>query len=338
MQSKYAFIMLLYFEFIINCDSLVGYYETLISSRNVEFVWQNPIKNVVGVVFLAHGCSHSATDWWPKSPSCTNCIGLPVEQSIVKSILNQNFVAVASSSVDRSSKCWSHEDIDYVSQVIKFIYKANNISVHVPLYALGVSSGGYFVSLFSSEAPRNGLKVSAICVQISPINMFKNHPPTIFIHMERDSRLSNHIQKLLKVMNQQRIHYIQYKCQPKIITSDYFYTHGNILTEYDSSKLVAALKERNIIDRVGGLLLKNPLQEDSNWVEVVRATLPRLSDPLVNDISPLYELMKQAYGHHEITDDYIQEALLFFQEQGQGQGGARPESGWRYQSWPVGGG
>ena len=40
-----------------------------------EFVYQRPIVPIVGIVFMAHGCSHSSTDWWPKGSGCADCIG-----------------------------------------------------------------------------------------------------------------------------------------------------------------------------------------------------------------------------------------------------------------------
>jgi len=65
---------------------LIGSYEK-INNQQIELVWQSPSENPKGMVFLAHGCAHAATDWWPKSESCPSCIGLPIEKSIVHSIL-----------------------------------------------------------------------------------------------------------------------------------------------------------------------------------------------------------------------------------------------------------
>ena len=50
---------------------------------NTEYVVQKPPGLVKGLVFLAHGCSHASTDLWPKSENCKECIGLPIERTIV---------------------------------------------------------------------------------------------------------------------------------------------------------------------------------------------------------------------------------------------------------------
>lgn len=55
-----------------------------------------------GILLLAHGCSHSATDFFS---SCSKCLGLPEEMRIVKAALARNYVALALSSSDRYSKC-----------------------------------------------------------------------------------------------------------------------------------------------------------------------------------------------------------------------------------------
>lgn len=35
-------------------------------------------QNPIGTVFLAHGCAHSAADYWPPSSACPNCRGAPL--------------------------------------------------------------------------------------------------------------------------------------------------------------------------------------------------------------------------------------------------------------------
>ena len=40
-----------------------------------EVVWQKPAGQAKGVLFVAHGCSHGAIDWWHKADGCPLCIG-----------------------------------------------------------------------------------------------------------------------------------------------------------------------------------------------------------------------------------------------------------------------
>jgi hypothetical protein len=43
----------------------------------VEVAWQKPTIPAVGTVFVAHGCQHAATDFFPQSARCAKCLGLP---------------------------------------------------------------------------------------------------------------------------------------------------------------------------------------------------------------------------------------------------------------------
>jgi hypothetical protein len=127
--------------------------------NDVEFLYQFPVKNPLtndyhqprGLLFLAHGCSHSATDWFPRSMNCTKCLGLPVEQTIVKEALNQKLIVLVITSVNRFNKCWSYSDVNRVAMVINHMYNtvipsttSGTISttLSLPLFLLGASSVG----------------------------------------------------------------------------------------------------------------------------------------------------------------------------------------------------
>lgn len=288
---------------------LLGNYEKVDGS---ELVWQKPLNTPTAAIFLAHGCAHSATDWWPKSANCPNCIGLPVETSIVTSFLNEGYLVISTSSQDRHSKCWRENDVQNTAILLKYIYKKLDYQLNqFPLYALGASSGGYFVSLFASNSMQYDVVVSAISVQISAIHPSPIQPPTIFIHMEKDSRLTSHIKMLVKHLSKRGVLSEHYLCKAKFITLDYFHTNGKVLNESESEAFVKALQSAGMVDTTG-ILLVDPLMED--WIEVAKKALPGIlsRDPLMNDISGLYELMKLAWAQHEITNEYLKETIIFF--------------------------
>ncbi len=103
-------------EFSVNLDNdstisdfvapqrVYGFYEVAPTS-NTEMVWQSPERTGFGqsvaVLFMAHGCSHGATDFFDKSKDCVDCIGLPVERRLVLAALKKGFFVVAISSNDR---------------------------------------------------------------------------------------------------------------------------------------------------------------------------------------------------------------------------------------------
>lgn len=73
---------------------------------DVELVFQTPEGYTPGlqtkaILFMAHGCSHAATDMFDKSDSCLECIGLPIEKRIVRAALEKGFAVIAVTSSDR---------------------------------------------------------------------------------------------------------------------------------------------------------------------------------------------------------------------------------------------
>eukprot|EP00978_Attheya_sp_CCMP212_P030365 scaffold111402_cov45-Attheya_sp.AAC.2 len=120
--------------------------------NNTKFLWQLPPMEVKGILFLAHGCHHSMTDWWPKSDeTCPECIGLPEEVAIVKIALQElHFVVVAISSLDRAqSRCWSQKDGPIVA---KILLDMQAYFGSIPLFAFRASSGGFFCSSILPKA------------------------------------------------------------------------------------------------------------------------------------------------------------------------------------------
>ena len=81
--------------------------------QRVDAVYEMPTRATNrttprGLVFLAHGCSHRATDFWPHSAACPSCIGLPEEVAIARAVVDADYAAIALSS---RGFCWDF-DID----------------------------------------------------------------------------------------------------------------------------------------------------------------------------------------------------------------------------------
>ena len=217
----------------------------------IQIVYQIPTnaKNLSGVLIVAHGCSHSATDWWRKSITCPTCIGLPLEQGIIRMAIHKNMAVMAISSIDRVNKCWVYKhDRMRVIKAIRYIYTKITTSVDgskVPLYLFGVSSGGSFVGTFAQEAKSARLQVSAICVQVMFVRIHRESAtmvPTIFVHMPLDTRTAHMISKVVMLMNERSPNSaVEMRCEKKELTSTYFFEHSAALNKEDSATLVLAL-------------------------------------------------------------------------------------------------
>ena len=215
-------------------DGLQGMYVYEDSEHGgpIEYVYQYPpISNLdasSGVMILAHGCSHSALDFWPKFDlTCPKCKGLPIEKSIVLESLSRDYIVVAISSLDTKTRCWDTSskslDLKRVEHAIENIRNKINLPTNIPNFIIGASSGGMFASPLAIHlneqakgkiadtgtkiTPRPHLEVTAINVQIStiPRSLWKRTyidetllPSIHFVHMSRDNRLKNNILDFLE--------------------------------------------------------------------------------------------------------------------------------------------
>ena len=258
--------------------------------NDTEYVYQIPeLSPPVGVVLLAHGCSHSSTDFWPKSVTCPDCIGLPVERKLVEISLELNMAVLAISSNDRESKCWTNKDrMSVLSKFIRHFYrtKLNTLSSpdSIPLYLFGASSGGMYVGVLSQQAAALNLPVGGTIVQISPPFRFQsasNLRPYAFIHMVRDKYIAQYTQGLIRDIKQAGAQTLEIRVSPKLLLPDYF-TFNGILSSADSAKLVKDLKAAGYLSE-DNHLIADPRQSD--WRTV--GYLSFLFCPYLNNRLPL---------------------------------------------------
>jgi hypothetical protein len=267
------------------------------SLERAEFVYQRPsLTKPGGVLFLAHGCSHSATDWWPKSTTCVDCIGLPVETTIVKEAIKRNYFVVALSSSNREHKCWSNDDIEISAKLIKHIYSEFlTEDFTIPLYLLGGSSGGSFVGILGSSQVTKPL-VSAVCIQIMSLRSYAQLPPTLFVLMTKDANTLRNVQSRLTKLSNQSSDYNTHKVlkvDEQKITPSFFFDHGQALTMVDSQTLHSEFVRKAVISASTHLLHVDPRTPESTWREVRHCTFRIIC--LENDLSivPFFRWLKK---------------------------------------------
>jgi predicted esterase len=189
---------------------LDGTYEDIGGS---EVVWQMPApaqqQPVAGVLLALHGCGHYAGDWFPRSPSCPRCLGLPEELIITRAALARRLAVVAISSLDRDySKCWdpnpTSDDAVAVERVLTELTRRAPSLAGRPIFAFGASSGGAFaLALGARRAPALRGVIAEIMghpslaawvggggatggANAAASKSKPKYPPTAFIHMPRD--------------------------------------------------------------------------------------------------------------------------------------------------------
>ena len=316
---------------------------TMPSSRPpVEVVWQAPIgsSGPTGVLLLSHGCSHSATDWWPPSPSCPRCTGLPEETRIVAASLQAGMFAVAISSVDRDTMCWHvAHDAPRVLDALAMVLASANISDTVHRFAMGASSGGAFSALLPTYTQPPHPPWRAVTVQIMgvPPDMLSmapmsssssegnastvaaaQYPPSLWVHMPRDAALGELVQSDLATLRASNVTAEEVQVHPLAVSPQFLTERIGGLSNETATAVHGALVKAELLDG-DGFLRQDPRR--APWREALAAagvldansTLAGY-DTLAPDESALSEVLNLAYAVHEIcgTPEVTTRMLQFF--------------------------
>ena len=288
----------------------IGPHYKAIPEHMYQFPDNIPAKSASGVIFFAHGCSHSATDFFASSSSCPQCLGLPEERNLIKFFLSHKYIVITISSQNRDHKCWNPmADTRPVQEVISVFKREYGIE-QLPVYAFGASSGGGFVGSFIiNQDFVKELNLKGVFVQISVVRMdvkdlFEEiQVPIMFIPMIMDKHLSNMVDDQLKILSMNGDE-LSRKCGlfPLPIDETFFYRQigdkdgGNM--NIDLSKAVyLKLKENDYLD-VKGYLNVDPRRSD--WRNAVNMVLKdkNVDDTLIADESAISEEMNVAWAIH----------------------------------------
>ncbi len=295
--------------------------------QGVETVWQKPAGTAKGLLFLAHGCNHGAIDFWPQSPACTQCIGLPEEVRISKEALQAGWAVVAMSSADRSfSRCWDfNTDGPAVAGALAKFRQAHGLN-ELPLAAMGASSGGAFVLQLPQAVPGMAAVVSQI-MAIPPQMLISQDnqpfPPALFVHMARDTRTSALVDKCVRKLKQNGFKAASIEVPPLAITDDYFASRIAGLGGATSQRLRRVLDKASLLDGAGKLLddprrtpWRDAVRAASGLAEQLPGVAPGVTDSLQADESAVAEELNVAWAAHEITADYMRQTLAWIESKG----------------------
>ena len=290
--------------------------------NDVEILSLFPSSNtndIKGVVLLLHGCGHDGMDWFL----------YPEEQIIVNHILSLSLAAIAISSPNRTrSRCFTHtnlrldtnSDLEQVSEALNQFFETklpimhsrhNNVEEvirktksYLPLYAIGASSGGYFIPILHHKIPLDGM----IC-QISASPLFRNMeniPPTALIYMVHDFQANEKmVSSIIQDVQQKQPTTLikDFACHPKPITIEWFINRIPKLSPTDAQTIINDVLP---LDEHTQFLLSNPR---SFWSNIVSKE-PISSLDTITQLS-IAEELNVAFAQHEITSDFVEEAMDF---------------------------
>jgi hypothetical protein len=306
-------------------------------TEKVDVVYQWPADKPVGVLAMFHGCAHSATDFWPAGEKCPECHGLPEQLMLTRAALNAGWVAIALSSKDRDKKCWSWDDDENrVGGALrelqsKYADSGGHKLADLPLVAFGASSGGSFAARLPQQ-----IKVSAVISQIaSPTTAAfadplgdRGYPPVLFMPMGKDSETVAAVQAMAPRLPKAEVQVLA----PLPVTHSFFSDRIAGVSSETSAAIVDALIRASMLDS-SGYLTDNPRGEGflaKSWRSAVgtlaegvpggSCTYDSLGsahctfDSLVEDQSPVAQLLNVAYGMHEISAEHVDEMMTFMHD------------------------
>lgn len=285
-------------------DSLVQLHPTVEFRNGTDLIWQIP-DSPKAVLFLAHGCNGRAVNFWDKSPNCPNCVGLPEERLIVLHALARKYAVVAVSS---RGVCWSLGEERWIVKDIIRWWIAKQKLEKLPVFALGASSGGYFVSVLAAE-----LQFRAIALMIaegvySHLDITKDYPSTLFVHMPKDESRKRKIKRYLVAMRDKGIDVAEIECLEFPITPEFFANRIPGLDLVLSVKLFDVFQEKGFVDKNGYMRDDGRKIPWKTAVEERNILLPDKS--LVNHIQ---EEMNLAFAYHEMTSLQSQQIFDWFE-------------------------
>ena len=321
--------------------------------------WELPSKSTpLGILLFLHGCNHHGSDLWPRSNHCPRCLGLSEEQRTRKLALKHSLAVVAVSSLQATyhgKGCWNphlstdpsknsaDDDLSSVAAILNILVTKDEPQLkNLPIYALGVSSGGT-VALFLPKV----MKLAGICAQIMAVNpdeleklilsssssthnngnahststqLHQNkfaYPPTMFMHMPRDERTAFYVEKDAAVLQKLNIPVAVMQTAPRPLTTNFLTHHSDGQISYDLAvAIVGDLRHHKLLD-VQGMVVKDPRHYREEWVAAVEPVTENFIS-LESSVSPLSTLMNVAYGWHDIITSGLDSALKWLESGGQG--------------------
>lgn len=287
--------------------------------RDLETLWEVP-EQPKGVLFVAHGCSHSGSDWWPPSQRCRHCLGLPEEMVVRRAAVERGYAVIAVSSFDRDTKCWHNtaasrsEDLQRVPDILRAVVEEEGLS-GLPLLSFGASSGGSFALRVGALMP----DVKGVVSQITPVNpaIFKGldrpFPPTLFVHMaERDPSKAETVAAALALLKEAGTPAVEIRVGPRPCTPE-FLQRSPLISQQVARSIVDALSEAGLLDEAG-YFDEDPRRTAKQWRELLKPLVGDLS--LEADVSPVAELFNVAYARHELVGDTTDVSLAWLEAGG----------------------
>lgn len=286
-------------------DPQIQFHPTVEFRNGTDVISQIP-DSPKAVLFLAHGCNGRAVNFWDRSPNCSDCVGLPEERLIVLHSLAKKFAVLTISSAGR---CWSFgEESLIVKEIIQWWIEKNKFE-KLPLVALGASSGGYFVSVLATN-----LRFSSITLMIAEgmfgtIDITKNYPPTLFVHMPKDRARKQRIAENMEILRNEGIDVAEVKCMEFPLSPYLLADRIPGIDKNSSAQLFGLLHEKGLINGKGYMRKDGRATNWKNFLTKSKIIFPNWR----RFVHHIQEELNLAFAYHEMTSLQLEQIFNWFE-------------------------
>ncbi|GAQ80011.1 hypothetical protein KFL_000440130 [Klebsormidium nitens] len=282
--------------------------------HGADVVWQVPV-NPRAVLFLACGCSHTALDFWEPSEGCPTCRGFPEDYTLKQAAIERGYAVVGVSSQET---CWDSNfppqdslDAPLVKKAIDDVIKREALQ-ELPRFALGASSGGYFITTLAHIVEFDALAVYIAAgvrgALREPLASGKPYPPTLFVHMPRDDRTAGAVKTAIEELREVGSEAAELRCPPLRMTPGFLAERIRGLDRATSEKVFVSFRNGGFLDK-DAFLVENPRR--SAWSSLLTSAGPEV-EKFTEHIA---EELNVLYGWHELTSLKASETFDWFENQ-----------------------
>lgn len=257
----------------------------------------------IGVIFMFHGMGGCAACFFDQTET----------RSFIQDATARGYAIVALNSYDRQTKAWNLEmqpannpDLQRVAALRQALIGQGSISSADPTYLVGISSGGFFASLFT-QSVQDYLKfpVEAMALYIASGNwnsILSASTPTIFVAGVNDTlTLYNNVQNSYAQLLSIDIPTQLISSTPSQLYPERFWRIEG-LSALDSQTIYSAIDNAGFLDGKD-YLLSNPTT--SGW----EASLPAMYESYKDQVS---NQLKVAFAEHSFMGHLNKPVFDFF--------------------------
>ncbi|KAI4378359.1 hypothetical protein MLD38_015850 [Melastoma candidum] len=273
--------------------------------NGTDLIWQIP-GSPKAVLFIAHGCNGRAINFWDRSSSCEGCVGLPEERLIVLEALSRGFAVLTVSSMGR---CWTMgEERLVVREIIEWWVVKNGLEM-LPVFALGASSGGYFVSALATDLKFGGIVLMIAEGVFDQIDVSGDYPPTLFVHMPKDTRRKQKIDEFMVQLKKKGIDVAEVKCMEFPLSPNFLADRIPGLGNDVSAELFKLFQREGFVDENGYMKKDGRATRWKKALDVDNKGL-LLDKRLINHVQ---EELNLAFAFHEMTSLQSEQIFKWFE-------------------------